>query len=68
MFEYNVQMSDARTPEDMKFVSIAFRAGLESGGQRATERIIKLLTTDSGCGDWAVNLIQKEMYEDQTNG
>lgn len=53
MFEYEVDLSEARSPEDMKFVAEAFRAG----ELKERERIKLLLDSDSGCGDWALALI-----------
>jgi hypothetical protein len=62
MFEYDAELSSARTPEDMGFVSAAFRAG----EIKSVERIISLLNSGSGCGDWAIDMIRKEIYGDQT--
>lgn len=62
MFEYDADLSSARTAEDIAFVSQAFRAG----EAKAVERMISILDSGSACGDWAVYMIRNEMYGNQT--
>jgi hypothetical protein len=70
MSEYGVGLSEARTPEQMGFVSQAFRAGED----KAKLRIIQLLKQEQELvtklvadPNYITNLIERE-YDAQANG
>lgn len=43
MFEYEAQMSNARSPEDMSFVADAFRAGEKKQQDKIWEKIDQII-------------------------